>query len=152
MSTAASSWLQSPTAARLSIVAGWGLALWIAYVFLWYLQYKFTGHPGSVHVFQTLEDWSGLPFEPGGRIGVGVAEMIAALLALLPATRPIGGMMTMGIMGGAIFFHLFTPLGVDPFDDGGKLFTEACVTFTAGLTLAVLGRDRLRGLVLRVIG
>jgi hypothetical protein len=34
----------------------WPAALWIAYIFLWYEQYKLLGHPGSVWLFETLSD------------------------------------------------------------------------------------------------
>jgi hypothetical protein len=44
----------------------------------------------------------------------------------------------MGIMTGAIFFHLFTPLGVDPYEDGAQLFKEACFTWVmAGIVVLV---------------
>ena len=54
----------------------WGLAVWIAYIFLWYLQYKFLGHEGSVWLFTVLTDWLGFPgWEKAMRIGVGTAEL-----------------------------------------------------------------------------
>jgi hypothetical protein len=32
---------------RLSAFLPWPFALFIVYIYLWYLQYKFLGHPGS---------------------------------------------------------------------------------------------------------
>ncbi len=126
----------------------WPLALYVAFVFIWYLQYKFTGHPGSVQLFTTLQEWSGLPFEPYGRIGVGSAELVAGILILIPATRVIGAGMGLGIMSGAIFFHLFTPLGVDPYGDGGVLFKEACAVWTSCVIILALERRRIAAILL----
>lgn len=114
----------------------WALALWIAYVFIWYLQYKFTGADGSVWLFTVLTDWLGVSgYEKPMRIGVGTIELIAAILVLYRRTQAFGGAMATGIMTGAIFFHLATPLGIDPYEDGGRLFTEACLVWLAGLAI-----------------
>jgi len=67
-----------------------------------------------------------------GGVGVGSVELIAASLILYPATRLWGAILGLGVMSGAIFFHLFTPLGVDRIvdatgnTDGGVLFYMAC--------------------------
>jgi hypothetical protein len=121
----------------------WPLAAWIAYVFLWYLQYKFTGHPGSTYLFTVLTDWLGFPgHEKAMRIGTGMAELIAALLLFVPRCQVIGAGMSLGIMTGAIFFHLVSPLGIDPYGDGGVLFKEACATWAAAVAiLAIRHRD-----------
>ncbi len=64
----------------------WPLTAWIAYVFLWYLQYKFTGHPGSTYLFTVLTDWLGFHgYEKVMRIGTGSAELIAAIVAVRAA-------------------------------------------------------------------
>jgi hypothetical protein len=127
----------------------WPLAAYVAFIFIWYLQYKFTGHPGSVHLFTILQDWSHLPFEPYGRVGVGVTELIAGLLILIPFTRFIGAGMGLGIMTGAIFFHLFTPLGVDPYGDGGVLFKEACMVWACSLAILILDRHRIGAMLIK---
>lgn len=142
-----------PSNARrvLHAVLPWALALWIAYVFVSYLQYKFTGHDGSVWLFTVLTDWLGLHgHEKAMRIGTGSAELVAALLCLIPATRAIGAAMTMAIMSGAIVFHLVTPLGIDPYGDGAVLFKEACVTLLAGAALLWLTRAQAIALLARV--
>ena len=123
--------------------APWALSLWIAYVFLWYLQFKFTGHPGSVELFTTLTNWLGFAgHEKAMRIGTGTAELIASLLLLIPATQTFGAALSLGIMSGAIFFHVVSPLGIDPYGDGGVLFKEACATWLASAIILVLQRDR----------
>ena len=120
----------------------WALAIWIAYIFIWYLQYKFLGHEGSVWLFTVLTDWLGVPgYEKVMRIGVGSAELVAGLLCLYRPTQSIGGAMGAGIMTGAIFFHLVSPLGIDPYEDGGVLFIEAVTVWLAGLALLYIRRD-----------
>jgi hypothetical protein len=132
-------------------VLPWGLALWIAYVFVWYLQYKFTGADGSVWLFTVLTDWLGVSgYEKPMRIGVGSIELLAAILVLYRPTQAFGGAMATGIMTGAIFFHLATPLGIDPYDDGGKLFIEACLVWVAGLTIVWFRRQEAIEMVRRL--
>lgn len=123
----------------------WAAAIWIAYELLYYEQFKLTG---PTLIFDRLSDWSGIPEKPF-RLFVAGMEILAAILVLIPRTQGFGGLFAAGIMGGAIFFHLFTPLGVDPYEDGGKLFKEACFTFSMGLLLAWLRRDQLLALLPR---
>jgi len=55
------------------------------------------------------------------------------------------------VMMGAVSFHLFTPLGIDPNSDGAGLFIAACTNLAfAALLLAVFRRDALIELVGRV--
>ena len=44
---------------------------------------------------------------------IGSAELIASALLLITATRRLGALLGLGIISGAIFFHLFTPLGIN---------------------------------------
>ena len=129
-------------ASRPARLLSWAAALWIAYEFLWYEQYKLAG---PTLVFERLSAWSGIA-EPPFRLFVAAMEIAAALLVLPPRSRPLGGLFAMGIMSGAILFHLFTPLGVDPYGDGGQLFKEACFTWTMGALLALLHRAELLAL------
>lgn len=126
----------------------WALALWIAYIFVWYLQYKFFGHEGSVWLFTVLTDWLGFSgYEKIMRIGVGTAELGASALCLYRRTQLLGGLAATGIMTGAIFFHVVSPLGLDPYDDGAVLFKEALAVWAAGLALAYLRRADLPDLL-----
>jgi hypothetical protein len=119
----------------------WLLAVWIAYVFVWYLQYKFTGADGSVWLFTVLTDWIGAHgYEKVMRIGTGTAELIASILLFIPATQVVGAALSLGIMSGAIFFHVVSPLGIDPYGDGGTLFKEACAVWVAALIILWLRR------------
>ena len=63
----------------------WPAALFIAYILLWYEQYKLTGNPGSTSLFTTLTDWLGFPgHEKAMRLGVATAELITSALIVLP--------------------------------------------------------------------
>ncbi len=85
------------------------------------LFFKFTGAPESVYIFTTLGQ------EPVGRYGSGVVEAIACVLLFVPGLVAVGAALALGVMAGAIFFHL-TKLGLVVQDDGGLLFALAVVT------------------------
>ena len=125
----------------------WLGALWIAFEFFWYEQFKLVG---PTLVFERLSDWSGIPEQPF-RLFVASMEIVAGLLVLVPVTQGFGALFAMGIMAGAIVFHLFTPLGVDPYGDGGQLFKEACFTFIVAGIVAFLRRDALLSLANTVL-
>jgi len=119
------------------------LVVYIAFVFVQSLFFKFTGAPESIHIFSTIGAWLGLPwFEPVGRYAVGLTELVASVLLLIPLLRPFGAALAVMVMTGAIFFHLVSPLGVVVADDGGLLFTLACGVWLSGAAILVLDRDR----------
>ena len=99
------------------------LRIIVAIILLQTLRFKFTAHPDSVYIF------SQVGLEPIGRIGIGIIELIAAILLLIPRTIWIGAGLTLGIIGGAIMMHL-TQLGIEVQGDGGVLFYTALVTFS----------------------
>jgi hypothetical protein len=123
---------------KLFTIVSWALRLTTAVILLQTLYFKFTAAPESVYIFSTL----GL--EPEGRIGTGVAELIAAVLILLPATAVYGARFSMAIISGAIFSHL-TKLGITlPLvDDHGELFALALVVFLASFGTLLLHRGDL---------
>jgi hypothetical protein len=124
------------------------LAAWIAFVFVWYLQFKFTGDDGSVGLFTTLTDWLGFHgHEKIMRIGTGTAELIAAILIFDRPLQALGALLALGIMSGAIFFHVVSPLGIDPYGDGGVLFKQACSVWLASLVILAIRRRSLVSLV-----
>ena len=110
-------------------ILDWSLRIIPAVILLQTLYFKFSAAPESVYIFETL----GL--EPVGRIGIGIAELIAAILLLVPKTTWIGALLGIGILAGAIFSHL-TQLGIVVQNDGGTLFILAIVTFFFCLVLA----------------
>ncbi len=87
------------------------------------LYFKFSGAEESVYIFTKI----GL--EPVGRYASGIAELIASILILIPATRGIGAILGTGIMAGAILSHI-TILGLEVMNDKGLLFIYAIITFT----------------------
>ncbi|WP_108246189.1 DoxX family protein [Muricauda brasiliensis] len=99
-----------------------------AIILLQTLFFKFTAAPESVYIFEQLH------MEPWGRIGLGIVELIVAVLILIPKTTWLGALLGIGIMLGALFSHL-TLLGVVVQDDGGILFILALVTFIFCLIL-----------------
>lgn len=82
----------------------WALRLIAAAILLQTLFFKFTAAPESVELFRTL----GL--EPHGRIGIGVAELVASLLLLWPRAVVWGALLSLGLMAGALMSHV-TKLG-----------------------------------------
>ncbi|MBK9490119.1 MAG: DoxX family protein [Haliscomenobacter sp.] len=112
------------------------LSLIAAIILLQTLFFKFTAHPDSVYIFTQLG------MEPYGRIGIGVAELITAILLIVPRTRPYGAVIGLGVISGALFFHL-TKLGINVNNDGGKLFGLALATFVCCLGVVFLERKKL---------
>ncbi|MEM7611194.1 MAG: DoxX family membrane protein [Pseudomonadota bacterium] len=127
------------------------------FVFLQSLPFKFSGAAETVYIFDTIGAWFadiGLdaiaqPFADFGAYGVGIAELIASILLIIPATRHWGALFGLGILSGAIFFHLFTPLGVavefPGAAEGGDplLFIMAVIAWSCLLALVIRHRDRL---------
>ena len=120
------------------IIASWTLRGIAAVILLQTLFFKFTGAKESVYIFTTLG------MEPWGRIGSGVAELIASILLLVPQTVVFGAIMSLGVISGAIFFHL-TKLGIalPLVDDHGELFALAVVVFVCSLAVLVMHRQEL---------
>ncbi len=111
------------------------LRIIVAIILIQTLRFKFTAHPDSIYIFKTV----GL--EPYGRIGIGILELIAGILILIPKTVWIGATLTLGIIGGAIMMHL-TKLGIEINNDGGVLFATALLTFTlAAIVLYFYKKD-----------
>jgi hypothetical protein len=136
---------------RILRLATWPAALFIAFTFLWYEQYKLTGNPGSVWLFQTLADWLGIgAYEKPFRLGVATMEIIASVLVVIPMTRMLGAGLSFGIISGAIFFHVVSPLGIDPYEDGGGLFKEAVGVWFCSLFILYVLRDQVFALLRRL--
>jgi len=116
-----------------ALVASWTLQVIAAAILAQTLFFKFTGAPEARHIFSTLG------VEPWGRIGTGVAELIAAALLLTPRTAIFGAATALGLMVGAIGSHL-GPLGVEVLGDGGLLFGLAIAVLLASAGVLLLRR------------
>ena len=117
-------------------VVSWILQLVAAAILFQTLFFKFTGAEESVYIFTKLG------MEPWGRIGSGVAELIACILLLVPRTVPLGALLALGVITGAIVSHL-TKLGIVVKDDGGLLFGLAVVVFVASAVVLVIRRGQI---------
>lgn len=118
----------------------WILRLVAAAIMLQTLYFKFRAEPESVKLFTELG------MEPWGRIGTGIFELIASILILYPKTTGYGAVLGLGLMSGAIFFHL-TKLGIN-FNGDPILFIYAVIVFVCCAILAFVYRNDL----LKVIG
>ncbi|MFN7924373.1 MAG: hypothetical protein U0Q16_29995 [Bryobacteraceae bacterium] len=123
---------------KLFTYASWALRLIAAAILIQTLFFKFTGARESVYIFSTLGA------EPWGRIGSGVAELIASILLLWPRTVVYGAAFSLAIISGAIFSHL-TKLGIalPDVDDHGELFALALVVFVCSAATLLLHRNEL---------
>lgn len=151
----------------------WLPTLFVAFVFIQSLFFKFTGSPETVYIFQgKLDPWAaslGFPgvFAPGGIFSakvVGTAELIASLLVLTGAfmagnrlIQVLGAALGLGVISGAIFFHLFTSLGIavvntDGSSDGGELFMLACGVWVCCALLLWIRRGVWLPLVKKLLG
>lgn len=130
----------------------WPFALFVSLaVFIPSLFFKFTGAVEARHIFTTVGEFLGMGFfEPYGRFLIGFTELVAAIFLLVPRTQIYGALLTVGVLSGAIFFHLFSPLGVIvrwtengvPQEDS-TLFMMAVISFIAGLTIIWFRRKEL---------
>ena len=107
-------------AMKISILLYWAARIIAAVIMIQTLYFKFSGAEESIYIFTTVG------MEPWGRIGVGILELIAAILLIVPVTAWIGAALALGLMVGAIGMHL-TILGIDVMNDGGYLFALAVV-------------------------
>lgn len=124
---------------KLIPVALWILRILAALIMLQTLYFKFTGHEQSVQLFTALG------MEPWGRIGTGIFELLASILILYPRTTGYGALLGLGLMSGAIFFHL-TKLGLD-FGGDYVLFMYALITFLCCLILSIYYRQQVFQLI-----
>ena len=117
----------------------WIVKILAAVILLQTLFYKFSGAEESVFIFEKL----GL--EPYGRIGLGVIELITAILILTPRTTLIGAILGTGILVGAVFSHIFV-LGIEVQNDGGGLFALAVIALVCCLILFFAKKSEIENL------
>ena len=116
------------------------LSLVVAAGFLFFGVQKF----GATNpIFSIIAERSGISlFEPAIRIFTGVAEVIVAALVLLPRTRLLGALGGLGLLAGAIGFHLSPWLGINVPGIGHGLFITALVLTALTATLFVVLRKQ----------
>lgn len=99
------------------------LVLIVAGGFLFFGAQKF----GAENIiFATIAEKSGISlFEPVIRMLTGIAEISTALLILIPRTRLLGALAGLGVLAGAIGFHISPWLGISVPGMGHSLFFMA---------------------------
>ncbi|MBA4197852.1 MAG: DoxX family protein [Chitinophaga sp.] len=118
------------------IIISWICRLIAAVIMLQTLYFKFSAAEESVYIFTKVG------IEPWGRIGTGIAELIASVLILIPKTTVYGAIVALGIMAGALATHIFL-LGIVVMNDGGQLFIYGLLVFIASLVLIIINRKQL---------
>lgn len=116
---------------RVQLRTSWFLQIAVAAILAQTLFFKFTGAPESVYIFTTLG------IEPWGRLGSGVAELVASLLLLTPSLAVYGAGLSIAVILGAIVSHL-TVLGIEVQGDGGLLFFLALVVLVGSAGIVAL--------------
>ena len=133
-------------------------SLFASGVFIDSLRYKFTDAPETQVIFGKLNAWAGSLGAPGlfahhglfSQYVIGSAEVVASgllLIGLIPGLRrlqTLGALVALAVMSGAVSFHLFTPLGVDPNNDGGGLFAAALTIWITTLALVIARAGEIR--------
>lgn len=119
----------------------WARRIIPAVIMLQTLYFKFTAHSQSVKLFAILG------MEPWGRIGIGVFELVAAVLLLINRTVLLGALLGAGLMCGAIFFHLTNSnIGIY-FDGDPVLFIYAVITLLCCAALVLVNRKQIPALL-----
>ena len=138
-----------------------GLSLFSAAIFLDSLRFKFTDAPETQTIFGKLDAWAtgfgadGIFDKTGifSQYVIGSAELVASALLIAGLVSRfikfgvVGNLVALGVMTGAVSFHLFTPLGIDPNNDGGLLFVMAVLVWLSQIVMLYLRRDVLLGLI-----
>ena len=146
---------------RIKRYAPAAISVFAAAVFLDSLRYKFTDHPNTQEIFGRLDGWAGTLGASGlfahtglfSQYVIGSAELLAStllLIGLLPGLvrlNALGAAIGLAVMTGAVSFHLFTPLGVDPNNDGGGLFAAAVTIWITSIALLVIRRHDILALL-----
>jgi hypothetical protein len=125
--------MNNPIPCRIHTRVSWGFQIVAAAILAQTLFFKFSGAEESKYIFTTLG------VEPWGRVGAGMAELVAVGLLLSRRYAILGSILAMGVMSGAILSHL-TRLGIVVQNDGGLLFTLAIITFGSSAIVTWLRR------------
>ena len=114
------------------------LSLAVAAGFLFFGLQKF----GATNpIFSVIAEKSGISlFEPVIRMLTGLAEVITAILILVPRTRLLGALGGLAVLAGAIGFHLSPWLGISVPGMGHSLFFMALGLLALNATLFLLLR------------
>ena len=129
----------------MTLVFYWAARIIAAVIMFQTLYFKFSGAEESVYIFTAVG------MEPWGRIGVGVMELIAALLLIIATTAWLGAGLALGLMAGAIGMHLFI-LGIEVHGDGGQLFLYAGLVSVCSVYVLFHDGKKIIGFIKRILG
>jgi putative oxidoreductase len=121
---------------KLTTLFYWIARIVAAIILLQTLYFKFSASEESVYIFTAVG------MEPWGRIGVGILELIAAVLLLMNRTAWFGATLSAGVMAGAVMMHL-TMLGIAVKGDGGYLFALAVIVLVCNILVLLLNREKI---------
>lgn len=118
---------------------------------------KLTGNADAKFIFETVG------IEPVGRYATGVAELLAAVLLLVPRATAYGAMLSLLVVLGAIGSHLTTlgvsvtlPSSITPEHPAGQtdptMFVMAVAVLLASAAVLVIRRAQLPGIGPRLAG
>ncbi|MGB0743134.1 MAG: DoxX family protein [Opitutales bacterium] len=112
-------------------IISWGARILVAFILGQTLFFKFTDAPETVELFAKLDAGAAMYKT------IGLIELIACILILVPRTIVYGAFLAAGLMAGAIFAHI-TKIGFSGPD--GTLALMAIIAFISSLTVIYLHR------------
>jgi hypothetical protein len=124
-----------------AVLIPWAAQVAVAGILAQTLFFKFTYAPESQVIFH----------DRGGRPAatlVGIVELVCVVLLLIPRTAALGALLSLLVIGGALYTHL-TSLGIavtDPASgesDGGLLFGLAVAVAAGALVVLAFRRHQL---------
>jgi putative oxidoreductase len=121
---------------RMQSLISWICQILGALIMAQTLYFKFTAAEESVEIFTKIG------MEPWGRIGIGVMELIASILLIVPSAVWLGALIAAGLMSGAVFFHI-TIIGFSVMNDGGYLFFLALAVLICSLIILFIRRSEI---------
>jgi len=95
---------------------------------------KLSGDPGAIKIFTELK------MEPNGRYLIGVLELVAVVLLLIPVSVVYGASLSAGLMAGAVVGHI-SKLGFE--GQMGMMAGMAAMSFAFSLSILFLRRAQL---------
>ena len=125
---------------KVSLSLYWSARLISVIILAQTLFFKFSGAAESIYIFTTVG------MEPWGRIGIGILELVAAVLLLFNKTAWLGGGLALGLMLGAIGMHL-TELGISVQGDGGYLFFLALLVAVCSAFVLLRNKAKVESVV-----
>jgi uncharacterized membrane protein YphA (DoxX/SURF4 family) len=126
----------------------WVLQVLLALMFIMSGAQKLAGMFPSPQIFEQIGSWA----EPSFRYFVGVWELLAGVLIVIPKFRMYGALLLALAMAGAFGSHIATPLGfmpefVDPSNTDGDATTVpgfmSLIFLALSLVVIYLRRDEL---------